>query len=101
MNDQQRVVDAPQEQADTDNGPQETVLQGQGADLIDRVAVALAMPEVHLALRGARNRLQHAAGCDEQARFQETLLDPRKGAKGREPAVPEWVDHEAVAVNVR
>jgi hypothetical protein len=59
------------------------------------------MPELHLALKGAQSRLQHAAGCAEQGPSQEMPLAPQKEANGREEAVLEWVAREAVAVNVR
>ena len=59
------------------------------------------MPELHLALKGAQSRLQHAAGCAEQGPSQEMPLAPQKEANGREEAVLEWVALEAVAVNVR
>ena len=59
------------------------------------------MPELHLALKGAQSRLQHAAGCAEQGPSQEMPLAPQKEAHGREEAVLEWVALEAVAVNVR
>jgi hypothetical protein len=96
----QREVDDPQERVDTAKGPKETVLQVQGDAQIDRVAVVLAMPELHLELKGVQSRPQHAAGCEEQDPLQETLHDPQKEATGREAAVPEWVVLEAVAVNV-
>jgi hypothetical protein len=97
----QREVDDRQGLADMAKGLQETVrLQVQGAAPIDRVAIVLAMPELHLELKGWQSRLQHAAGCDEQGPLQETLHDPQKEATGREAAVPEWVALAAVAVNV-
>jgi hypothetical protein len=96
----QREVDDPQERVDTAKGPKETVLQVQGDAQIDRVAVVLAIPEPHLALKETQSRLQHAAGCDEQGPLQETLHDPLKEATGQEAAVLEWVALEAVAVNV-
>jgi hypothetical protein len=100
-NDQQREVDDRQGLADMAKGLQETVrLQVQGAAPIDRVAIVLAMPELHLALKGGQSRLQHAAGCEEQDPLQETLHDPQKEATGQEAAAPAWVALEAVAVNV-
>jgi hypothetical protein len=101
MANDQRVVDDRRALADTDSGPQETVPQVKVVDRIDRAAVVLAMQELHLALKGAQSRLQHAAGCDEQAPFLVTLLDRRKVATGREAAAPARAALEAVAVNVR
>jgi len=96
----QREVDDRQGLADTAKGQQETVLQVQGDAPIDRVAIVLAMPELHLALKEVQSRPQHAVGCEEQDPLQETLHAPRKEATGLEIAVLEWVALEAVAVNV-
>ncbi len=80
----QREVDDRRELADLAKGLQGIVLQVQGDAQLDRVAIVLAMPELHLELKGVQSRLQHAVGCEEQDPFLETLQDPQKAATGRE-----------------